>query len=213
MSPPPQPLARANVVAAVAEALDQALLCPQYEAITVFEADVKHPPQISIVDYLTRWSWYSGADNEVMILALIYVQRSGVALNSLTVHRLLLAALVLATKCNNDYFYSNTFYAVVGGVAIEEVNRIETALLEAVDWRLTVPKDEYEAVCDKLFRKDKQSPVLFSRRASLTDSEGISSEDSMDSTCDLKQRGKFDCIREVSVIIWRYFSGEDEVRV
>jgi len=212
-----QPLNSDKVVAAVAEALDHALLRPQRceGPVTVFEADPQHPPQISIEDYLSRWSHHSGAGAEAMVLALIYVQRSGIALNTLTVHRLLLAALVLAAKYRNDEFYTNTFYGVVGGVSVEEVNRLEVALLEKVDWTLGVSSSEYDDLCAKLLSNNKA--VLLMRPGSISDSEdeGISSVDSFDSVLptmlsasDLKvtpvvARGTFDCIRDASALIWR----------
>lgn len=215
-----QPLASDKVVAAVAEALDQALCRPQrcQGPVTVFEADPQHPPQISVEEYLSRWSHHSGAGAEAIVLALMYIQRSGVVLNALTVHRLLLAALVLAAKYRNDEFFTNTFYGVVGGVSVEEVNRLEVALLEKVDWTLGVTSSEFDTMCAKLLSKNKESPVLMqSSTPSDSEDEGISSVDSFESiqtttvasASDFKvspaiaPRGTFDCIRDASALIWR----------
>eukprot|EP00756_Hemistasia_phaeocysticola_P029636 Hpha_TRINITY_DN16243_c0_g4::TRINITY_DN16243_c0_g4_i1::g.14681::m.14681 len=218
------PLEGVDVVTAVAAALDHALLTPQQcrGPVTVFEADPEHPPQIALSNYLDRWAHHSGAGQEVLVVALAYVQRSGIALNSLTVHRLLLAALVLAAKYRNDEFYTNTYYGVVGGVSLEEVNRLEIALLEKIDWKLGLSSEEFDGLCDKLLGK---SSMLELQPGSASDSEdGISSveDDSLDSSRHSQSsrssnqclvspaaaapRGKFACIRETSALIWKLCS-------
>jgi hypothetical protein len=48
---------------------------------------------------------------------------------ALTVHRLLLGSLLLATKQWDDALYSNAVWAKVGGISKEQLNGIESALL------------------------------------------------------------------------------------
>jgi hypothetical protein len=57
--------------------------------------------------------------------------------------RLLLAALTCAAKFYDDVYYSNAYYAKVGGVSTQELNQLEAAFLEIVDWRLFVTPEEY----------------------------------------------------------------------
>ena len=61
------------------------------------------------------------------------------------IFRLILTAALVTTKFYNDVFYGNHFVAHIGGVSLEELNQLEAAFLEYIDWRLWVePGTEYE---------------------------------------------------------------------
>lgn len=59
-------------------------------------------------------------------------------LSSLTAHRFVIAAVVVASKALCDGFCTNAHYARVGGIRVGELNVLERELLSAIDWRLTV---------------------------------------------------------------------------
>eukprot|EP01059_Diplonema_ambulator_P014448 TRINITY_DN25358_c0_g1_i1.p1 TRINITY_DN25358_c0_g1~~TRINITY_DN25358_c0_g1_i1.p1 ORF type:complete len:154 (+),score=33.42 TRINITY_DN25358_c0_g1_i1:63-464(+) len=85
--------------------------------------DAMEVPQISLLDMLRRWMKYSCAPNEVLILAAVYIDRAvgkGMELTSFSMHRVLLSALVVATKYLSDQVYSNRHYAKVCGVSCKE---------------------------------------------------------------------------------------------
>ena len=65
-------------------------------------------------------------------------------ISSLTIHRLLVSSLMIAVKYFDDVYYSNAFYAQVGGVSTKEINTLEYHFLSMVSWNLYVPPDEYE---------------------------------------------------------------------
>ena len=86
------------------------------------------------------------------------------AIEHRSIHRLLLASVLVASKWNDDAFASNTWYAKVtrlrflarphgfgseegfaqvGGVCQQEINRLEVAVLDMTKWRLMVTPDEY----------------------------------------------------------------------
>ncbi|GAB0494510.1 hypothetical protein MMPV_005804 [Pyropia vietnamensis] len=69
-----------------------------------------------------------------------------VPLNGLTVHRLVLAALLLAAKTHEDAHLSNGGWAVVGGVGVTELNRLELGLLHGLSYATAVRAAEYETV-------------------------------------------------------------------
>lgn len=117
-----------------------------HHSLTFFDADRAEPPQISLVDYLGRWEEYSETSEDVMTIALIYINRSQIPVTYLNVHRLVLAALILAAKWRDDLFFSNAFYAVVGGVSLPEANRLECALLCTLEWEIHVSAKELEEV-------------------------------------------------------------------
>lgn len=48
-----------------------------------------------------------------------------VIVSSLTIHRLLLTGIMLASKMFDDFFITNTAYARIGGVEVKELNALE----------------------------------------------------------------------------------------
>lgn len=81
-------------------------------------------------------------------MALVYIDRilhehDHVDLSAFNVHRLLLASVVVATKFHDDVFFTNSFYAEVGGVSMAELNILEARLLDLLGWRAGVSVAEY----------------------------------------------------------------------
>lgn len=79
-------------------------------------------------------------------------------------HRVILTSVVLAAKFFDDRYYSNKFYAAVGGVRTKELNALEAEFLRLIskpypdvrvlvcifittvsDWNLHTLPEEYEA--------------------------------------------------------------------
>ena len=58
--------------------------------------------------------------------------------------------MLVAAKFHDDAFASNAWYSKVGGVVMEEINRLEMAVLEMTHWRLMVRQDEYDAAMRQL---------------------------------------------------------------
>lgn len=111
--------------------------------ITVFDADPQQPPVISIGNYMRHWLVHSDCSIDCAGLALGYLLRSRVSVHRLNMHRLMLGALVLAVKWRDDLYYSNEFYAGVGGVTTEEVNRLEAEMLRLCDWSMHIDSDDH----------------------------------------------------------------------
>ena len=59
-------------------------------------------------------------------------------------YRLILAAALVTSKFYNDVFYGNHFIAYIGGVSLEELNHLELAFLDYLDWRLWVDPSQYD---------------------------------------------------------------------
>jgi len=107
------------------------------------------PPNISIGEYLKRVRKYFFCSVECFLIALIYMDRVGkistsMAVNDYTVHRLLLVSVMLAAKFQDDVFYSNRYYAEVGGMKVQEVNRLEAGMLRLLGWKMFVLPQEYQ---------------------------------------------------------------------
>merc|ERR1719409_1682983 len=98
---------------------------------TVFHATTV--PDVSVEDYLARIAKYSHASSYTMVLALIYASRicnnsaNEMEIHPRSIHRLLLSTTLVAAKFHDDAFASNAWYSKVGGVVMEEINRLERA--------------------------------------------------------------------------------------
>jgi len=134
---------------------------------TVFDAVA--PPAIGLREYLERVLRFARCSEECLILAMVYVDRAArrmpqLAPTAVNVHRLVLAATTLAAKFSDDIFYSNAFYARVGGVPLREMNALEIEMLAALDFRLLVAPDDALAMQYALVHAALASPSLDSHQ-------------------------------------------------
>ena len=111
--------------------------------------------EVSLRLYLARWLSKTRSDVEVVLIALAYVDRvvqSKRAINARTVHRLLLAALVLASKWLYDVVPPNSFFAVVGGVPVSELCKLETQLLVDLNFSAHISNEEYMSYRQQVYQ-------------------------------------------------------------
>ena len=106
-------------------------------------------PAISILDYLRRLQKYFACSAECFVLSLVYIDRiikdhPDFVVSQYNVHRLVVTAVMLAAKFFDDLYYSNAYYAKVGGVKTSELNLLEVTFLKMVDWHLFVTLEEFE---------------------------------------------------------------------
>ena len=59
-------------------------------------------------------------------------------------HKLILTSLVVSVKYNDDEYWSNKYYAKVGGLETALLNKLETEFLTKSDWTFFVQQEEYE---------------------------------------------------------------------
>ncbi|KAJ9468091.1 Cyclin-U3-1 [Diplonema papillatum] len=127
--------ARSTSSAGLSSVSDNAL-----EAPSVYQNS--NARSIRLSDYLSRWIRYAHSEPEILLISLIYLDRccvsTGLAINKLNVHRLLLACLTLAAKWFHDKPYPNKHYAAVGGVTLPDLNRLERALFIDINFQLHV---------------------------------------------------------------------------
>ncbi|GAA6001957.1 uncharacterized protein JCM10292_001769 [Rhodotorula paludigena] len=72
------------------------------------------------------------------------------AIDSYNVHRLVIAGVTVASKFFSDVFYTNSRYAKVGGLPLNELNQLELQFLLLNDFRLKIPVDELQRYADQL---------------------------------------------------------------
>lgn len=81
-------------------------------------------------------------------LAGIYIKRflqarPDITVNALNVHLLILTALVTAAKYLDDTYYSNAYYANIGGVSLASINRMELEFVFSLNFDLFVSNEEF----------------------------------------------------------------------
>ena len=88
---------------------------------------------------------------------------------ALSAHRLLVTSVLVATKFLDDSYYSNVYFAKVGGVSLTELNGLEVELLLRLDFRLHVLPEEFEAVCASLCERLQPAEELPRRRTAAVE--------------------------------------------
>lgn len=82
------------------------------------------------------------------------------------IFRIILIAIVCAIKYNEDDYYSNTYYAKVGGITLSEFNKLELTMIDLLDFRLYVALSKYQESYDLY--------VINMRESDLNDSKYLS---------------------------------------
>ena len=105
----------------------------------------KKIPSISIEKYLGRLISHTKMEISTLILILIYIDKicknNKFRLNYFNIHKLIVTSMLVSIKYNEDDYFSNSFYAKVGGVSITELNHLEYEFLSLIDFELYVDED------------------------------------------------------------------------
>lgn len=121
-------------------------------------------PVISLREYVARICNYVVALEPVMLLAVLayanvldtpddkdrnhdgevehITKPALVVIDLYAVHRFVITGICVASKALGDHYYSNAFYAKVGGVSTAELDALELELVMLLDWRLQCPYAE-----------------------------------------------------------------------
>ncbi len=59
-------------------------------------------------------------------------------------YRIILTNVLVAIKYNEDDYYSNDFYAKVGGITLQEINSLEYECVKLLNHKLFVDEDFYK---------------------------------------------------------------------
>eukprot|EP00929_Paragymnodinium_shiwhaense_P031197 TRINITY_DN17539_c0_g1_i1.p1 TRINITY_DN17539_c0_g1~~TRINITY_DN17539_c0_g1_i1.p1 ORF type:complete len:277 (+),score=39.62 TRINITY_DN17539_c0_g1_i1:110-940(+) len=137
-------LALADILADFAEVSERD--CPDNKELMMFYS--VEAPQVDLSHYLSRLCRYFRCSGHSYVAAAVYVRRvmnsrPDFAINSLSVHRFLLASVVVAAKATDDDFQSNKWYAEIGGVGLRDLNRLEVGFLKLLGWRTHVSREAY----------------------------------------------------------------------
>lgn len=92
---------------------------------------MKNLPKISFIEYLQRINHYLKPEKSTILLALMYIDdlysnsNSNMLISWFNIYKTFLAAFVVAIKFNEDDYDSNLIFSKVGGISLEEINKIE----------------------------------------------------------------------------------------
>lgn len=67
-----------------------------------------------------------------------YLSKKGIYLNSYNCHRLILTLLMLSSKIHEEQICKNSYWALVSGTNIKDINIMEMALLQLLDYNLHI---------------------------------------------------------------------------
>ena len=107
----------ANLLDSIIETNDKLISNSSTTTVTHFHS--RTIPNIAVYPYLARILKFAPFSNEVLLCLLVYFDRiaklkkTRYAVNSFTVHRLLITSIVVASKFTSDVFYPNSRYAKV----------------------------------------------------------------------------------------------------
>uniref|UniRef100_A0A7S2X8Q9 Cyclin n=1 Tax=Lotharella oceanica TaxID=641309 RepID=A0A7S2X8Q9_9EUKA len=109
-----------------------------------------HQPSISIGDYVKRISQFAKCSPQSYILAVIYIDRlvradENIELSLLTIHRLVLTAITVASKFMDDHYHSNATLARIGGTSGKELNQLELEFVFSLRFELHVSPECFSA--------------------------------------------------------------------
>ena len=109
---------------------------------------VKKAPGIGIDSFIERILKYSNMEESTLTISLVYIDRlcenKKIDMSLNNIHRLLITSILLAIKFNEDDYYSNTHYAKVGGISMEELNNLEDEFIDGLDWNVWVDKELFD---------------------------------------------------------------------
>eukprot|EP01063_Lacrimia_lanifica_P033246 TRINITY_DN585_c1_g2_i10.p1 TRINITY_DN585_c1_g2~~TRINITY_DN585_c1_g2_i10.p1 ORF type:complete len:236 (+),score=54.24 TRINITY_DN585_c1_g2_i10:51-758(+) len=127
-------------------------------ARTVFDLRPGAVPRRTTEAFLAHWRKVIACSDASFVLSRVYLDRCGVALTSRNKHLLLLTALVLAAKFQDDEFDTNAHYGQAGGVTLRLMNTLEEAFLAACEWDFYVAPSLFESTAQRLLAAAPRAP-------------------------------------------------------
>jgi hypothetical protein len=89
-----------------------------------------------------------------MVLCLIYLDRlvslDEIVVDFRTIHRLLITGIMLATKFMDDTHHDNRHFAAVGGIHVQDLNKMEIEMIVALDFNLYVSPAQFNTYVDMI---------------------------------------------------------------
>ena len=105
-------------------------------------------PHISIKNYLHRIQTFSEAEDNTLIISLIFLDKicdtASIILTEYNVHRLLFISILIAIKYNEDLVFELDYYSKIAGMTKKEINKLEYEFLKLINFEVFVHKKIFE---------------------------------------------------------------------
>ena len=140
-----------NIISTITSSLLQVISTNQNSSSSLKSENnpfVSNPlPLISLNEYLSRICHYTNLSKEALRCALIYIDNicltNKILLTDFTVHKVLLSAILLSIKYNEDNIYSMDYYAEIFGISKEELLTLELEFIIAIDFKMYIKEEIY----------------------------------------------------------------------
>eukprot|EP00300_Choanocystis_sp_HF-7_P027703 c32905_g1_i1.p1 GENE.c32905_g1_i1~~c32905_g1_i1.p1 ORF type:complete len:243 (+),score=53.23 c32905_g1_i1:61-729(+) len=117
----------------------------------------------SLDDYSLRFATYMRCSSSAFIVAAALAIRlhrlCPIVVSRWALHKLLAGVVVVAVKWTDDYIVQNSFYAECAGVSLSEMNQLESAVIQLLEFNLFVSHEEYEATA-KRFQAERSENTM-----------------------------------------------------
>ena len=117
------------------------------ESFDYFEGE--EDQKLDIENYVTKISFLVPLSAEAITLALYYLDfvrfEVGLEVTKVNIHKLFVAAFLLASKFSYDKVYSNSYYSRVFGFSLAEVNTLEVNFIRLIKFNITPDYDAWNA--------------------------------------------------------------------
>ncbi len=115
-------------------------------------------PKLSIGDFLYRITYYTKVNDETLISSLIlidrYCKKNKIILTVYNIHYLLFTSILATIKFMEDKFFSNKYYAIICGIKLSHLNKMEYEFLCGIKFELFIDKDFFIQYQNLLLVKD-----------------------------------------------------------
>jgi hypothetical protein len=116
---------------------------------------IEPPSDITLFEFLQRTAVFSECSKSSMTYAVIYIDRvlsccKGFKVKYSNVHRLFLTCLMIAAKFLDDRYASNSLWAKIGGIPLQEMNYLEVELLHRIGFQIIVSEETFNQYSDLL---------------------------------------------------------------
>lgn len=111
--------------------------------INLFFHNSKNSFNISVLEYLNRLIRYTEAEISSIIYAFVLLDNisSYIKVDNSNIYLLLITSFVISLKMNEDYVYKNSDYALIGGLSLKKLNKLETVYLQTLNYNVFINND------------------------------------------------------------------------
>eukprot|EP01062_Namystynia_karyoxenos_P057367 TRINITY_DN4840_c3_g2_i1.p2 TRINITY_DN4840_c3_g2~~TRINITY_DN4840_c3_g2_i1.p2 ORF type:complete len:230 (+),score=86.32 TRINITY_DN4840_c3_g2_i1:235-924(+) len=125
----------------ITELVARTLILARDQGDATLDAEGRKPSRrrVPVVTYVRRFTEYGGERAPiVLLLALFYIGRAELQINSRNLYTVLTTAYAVADKYHSDRTFWNCDYARIGGISVRTLNRVEREFLNKIEFDLEV---------------------------------------------------------------------------